>query len=673
MLKTLVIITLIQLYWLSFPLIGYALLLVLKNHNFKYAKIGEFAAYILQLHFLVRLFFALLFGMAAYGIVSIFMYTFHLPAIVMTVIYSFFLLFSIGYLLIHFFKHKSFEKIKNIKITLARSKLSYLTLVIALLAISFVAIDYYLSLRYGGTIYLGNDVYVHLARIITILEDGYSFRDGFFEGIIESRYHVNLVYSLYIPISQLVSAIEVLPFDVWRWSLGFFRFLQWLAVFNLAYFIFKYLLKRRDVLVWSYLAVVSSVAFMSGTFFIANYPNQIVNLWVIAYVIGMIIYENYRKYGIIIILAAILLALTHPTYSLMVAIFTAFYIVLRVVFNFRGVRKPRQYVIYLLSIVILMSSPVLTQLFPNYISKFVTQTGVNFNYSLFLPLTPIDDLQLPMLVLGVLTAIYLLIHLRHMRKFQIIFLSLILFIPIIIFNPIAIAILGKFLHTGIFYRFNAMNVLWLILLPLAAVVLILAIGKLVEKIKMKSGIERAVVRTSYVVAITGVLLVSAVAIKPSYDIYEKFITPGGDYEYERIHRLHDQLSERIEDDALVVANEVDSYLLAPVLSVYTLTIPTSHATPTAAMANRVTCQDAIMTNFNLADLKAIDAEYIFLSYWEEESIEQIQRADSKAYLDKIIQTQDFVVYEVDKSVKHNGNGNKSCAVFSLIESGQIDK
>jgi len=509
--------------------------------------------------------------------------------------------------------------------------------------------------------------------VITIIQEGFSFSDGFFKGLIESRYHMNVIYALYVPPSQLLSHFHVLVPDVWRWSLSFFRLMQWLAIFNLAYFVCKYWLKRsHDVFLWAFLAIICTTALNTGGFFIADYPNQIVKLWMIAYVIGMIMMEARRSYSLLILSSAILIALTHPTYAVMVTMFTFLYCALRLFFDYKETIKSKILVIYVASAAILMSTPLLTLMFPKHVDhnlpNTLSETGLGFDYSKFLPVSSIDGLQIPLLTIGILTTIYLIIYLRHNKAWQSIALALVLFLPIIIFNPLVLELLGKFFYRNIFYRFTTMNVLWMIMLPLAAFAFASIIKWVATRTIHRMKFRKMVIRGGYAFCILSIILISAFSYIPAYNSYKRSIEFGGSAEYERIHRVYDALSGVINNRATVVANQTDSYYLPMVLSAYVIAILPGHTTPTADIIDRVNCQSAILKDFKESDLRAVGANFVVLSYWENNSLTKIKLADSSPYLKKVVQTQDYIVYKYDAgNVKTNEKPTPSCINFRKVE------
>lgn len=662
MFEKIIFILLIQLYWFSLPLIGYALLHLLRETIRKRGLLHEFAAFCLKQPIVVRFFFSFLVTITILGVACVPLYLLGLPAIVLTLVYIILFASSIGYGIARFVKKKVYKKSKQITISLNKPPLTLLSLGVVGVAALLVAFDYVLSLKLGATIFKENDVAVHLAKIMTILNHDFSLKDGFYGTVIESRYHFNVVHTLYVPLVQLIDVVSnALVVEAWRWSLAFFRFMQWVAVFSLAYFIFKYWIRANRIILWSWLTTIAAISIYAGLLYYADYPNQMVNLWIISYVMGLIIIEFRKAGSILLFLSAFLITVTHPSYGLIVAIFTIFYIVLRLIFDFKKFKRQLSNgIIYIVSVVILIVSGLITKIFPNNFYPVLSESENHLVYTRFLPPSSIGGGEWLLFAIAVVATIYLLIKLRERRSSQLIVVALTLFIPIIIFNPVAVLILGKLLHISIFYRFMAMNVLLFTSVGIAA----FGAYELLKKYKPLQHRRKGL----YLGCILVVLIVGGVYVKPSYDLLSSRLSRGSYREYDKLERTYNSFNSYLTKDRIVVANTMTSYFLPQVLPVNVIAIPWQHATPNSATPERTECQSSILADMSAASIKEIGASYVLLSF-NDSDLRARSMAQGKPYLNEIARNKDFVLYKFNEGLVQNDSTPpaKACIEYQMKE------
>jgi hypothetical protein len=580
------------------------------------------------------------------GVFSVILYIFKLPAFVYTVFYLALLIVSITY------GTQPFISFLRKKYTIRINGLSFwvpATIVVG--AILLLLIDYCISTLFGAQFAEGSDSYVHVARILSITQYGFIIDDSFLRGVVESRYHFNAIYALYVPIVQL---LKIIPADAWSLSVGFFRLIQWIALGALAYFMsHRYLIKDRKIAYYFSVSAVIIAMTMFGAshlMHVAMYPNKVVFLWQILLMIGLLLhFDNHQRLGSsIAIMSAALITLTHPTYSLMTAIFICLALAgLLVCYIFgRNTSNKRFVLLMSLLLFVLMVSPIITAFFPN------RMTAGSFNFGDFTT-TSIFGIKILILwipetvkewliaIIQILGYSYLLFKLWRSKKIAVftICLVLILFTYLTINNPAFMVIVQGKLPIWLLARFGAMNVFQFISLPLGLYVLCIGIYHIV-----KSSYWRYVVGGIVLLAF---MIYSVFGLANSYrNLYSA--TKGIDHGYlEFIHRTSNTLGNTFKPGSLVVANLGDSYFFPASLPVKVVAIHEAHATPDAASKERLACQAQLFsTLFDKGLLRTIQADYIVLAKWDLQYKALVERLNMDQSFKRIQETQEYMVYKI---------------------------
>lgn len=637
----------VLIYWLSIILIGYV---AIRATQEKLSIKTDSTKGITH-----NIFFKILFGFAAgvllLGLISVPFYLFRLPSALYTLIYIVLLLVSLV-MAIRFVWKRRFTS-KTITIGGGLGYWSFLGIVV--ITLGLLVMDYVATTYFGAQFAEGSDSYVHVARILTISTYGFSIDDGFMRGVAESRYHFNAIYAVYVPIIKLTG---IIPADAWSLSLAFFRFIQWVAIGALAFFVFdRYLIKdKRWVYVATAASIVLAIALFSSSQFmhVAVYPNKVETLWLVLFVIGLALFMDRHKKlgGLLAIASAVLITLTHPTYSLMAALFVCVLATALLAGHLVRVYKVTRHQLILLGslFAVLMVSPVVTILFPDRMTEDSFNFG-NFNtMTLFgieiLPFGLPSTLEGWILMITSVTGyVYLIFRLwmNDRRGVAIIVTCLMLFIYLIVHNPLFMAVVHEKLPLWLLARFGAMNVFQFISLILGIYAFIALCQKLIKHMFMKKA------------AIIIIILVATVFISAKLPVSYKnlyYATKGIDHGYlEYIHRTHTTLKNTFEPGSVVVANIGDSYFLPAVLPVKVVAIHEAHATPEADSADRLACTSQLFsTRFSDAVLRTVDADYIVIAKWENNFKELWKELDARTdVLDKIADTQDYLVYKVDET------------------------
>ena len=667
-------ILLVNAYWFSLPFIGIAILSFIQSNKRTPKIISDGVGYLYQQHFIVRLLFGFAITSFFLGVVAILCYIFSAPAIVFTVTYCLLALFSVIVMGRRFFGSLFSKKNFNI-FGLEDTSLMVKLLFVAM--ILFVIGDFLLATYTRSYMLVSADSFFHLSRIVSILGQGFTTESGFFVGVPETAYHFNILYAFYLPPTQL---LHVSAPSVWEYSLGFFRLIQWAALFTLAWHVTKFWLKGKvNAFAASMLVVIFAISYFGGYMFSANYPNMLVIVWMILVVIGTSLYESGHKFGLVIALAAAFLATaTHPTYALMTAMLLSLVFVLKAVIARKKLSTLKKDILfYAGTIAILMVGPVRTILLPTGLSANQQAIGT-FSVLQFGPLSIKDPsfiftgsfVGVIIFALGLLGLLFLLYKVRKQKTQFLIVLSLVLFFPLIAYEPIGFTLASHFLPMWVIDRFTAMSILNFVAIPLGVYALFEIIqyfgNKYVAITKHKLWRQRK--RIALVVGVVGMIAWSLVLVVPSSQ-QVVVAREGNAHYYAFMDRIYNDFGNVLKDKKTVVANTGDSYLIAAVLPVNVIAIEEGHTTPSADAKNRIACQRQLMQTFMYSDLKSVKADYVVIAKYETKYKESKAIIDSKPYLEYVSQNQDFALYKFNEKVEvADASPTAACRTYQVVES-----
>lgn len=650
-------------YWASLAVIGFAALRFTWKKYFKAAKVDG----VTDNPFLLII---LSFGASVvmFGVASLPLYALQLPAIVYTVIYLGALLGAVVYLMS--MVAGALAKKRSVTISGWRFWLAFTA---GLSLVGILVFDYVVSTYFGAQFAEGSDTYVHVAKILSIWQYGFSIDDGFLEGVAETRYHFNAIYPLYLPIIQLG---HVTPADAWNVSTGFFRFIQWITAGALMTVVARRLLRldSKCSLWLGVVATVAAVAAVGGSRFmhVAMYPNTIENIWLVLLVVGLfLVVDSHRKLGVAMsYMAALLITLTHPTYALMAALFVALLFAGSLIgYWVKLYRLDGRYLLTLGGLfVILMLSPVITILFPDRMTdasfdfgnfKSIEVLGVDI-LPVALPDTPLSVLFATISLIGYG---FIVARLWVQKKYQLLIavLALVLFVYLLVNNPMFMAIVGDILPLWLLARFGAMNVLSLIIIPVGLYTIGLGVLRLVGKREL---FRKVLICASIVIAVTGLGLSALRGYKSFYDN-----TKAIDHGYlDFVHRTQQTLGGVFQPGSVVIANLGDSYFLPASLPIKVIAVHAAHATPEADSANRLLCQEELYAGlFDNRLVATTGARYIVVAKWDAQYNGLIAKLSQDAMYRHIKDTPDFMVYEI--IVPNTGDviEDSPCRVYKKVE------
>lgn len=294
---------LIQLYWLSFSIIGVAALLWVK----KSLPQNSLIVFLRRAHVLTALLIAEAIGFAFFIVPVTLAYIFEVQVLYLVVLYLSILAGSFGVIAWQRKALRFDTRTRTRKFT----KPQLITIGLVGGALGF---DYALSLHTGSTI-LG-DAALHLAKIQLTLNSHMTLADPHvgYSGILDMRYSANLMNAFQAMGAKLTG---VWAKTMWFSSLAFYRLVMWLSLFSLAW----EFLPKRAPRQWAYLVPIVSPFVYTGYFFSqAELPHCIVMAWACLLLIGLKqLLQKESAY--LFMLATSLIAVSHAVSSLTTMVF----------------------------------------------------------------------------------------------------------------------------------------------------------------------------------------------------------------------------------------------------------------------------------------------------------------------------------------------------------------
>lgn len=654
-----------NLYWFSLPAIGYGIILFIKNSSRLPKSLKQSASFVARQHILITFFLCFSITTCLVTVVSLIFYVFRLPVNLLVGIYLILLFMFGGYLVIllvrNLFSKKSYS-------WFGLSGQTLLTKLLFVLLASVLVLDFVASLYNKANI--GGDTFYHLARIVTIIAEGFTIESGHYGNLPDGAYHFNVVYALYAIPCKL---FNVMPLEVWKDSLGFFRLLQWAAIFMLVWYVVKYWLKQKEVLLMAVVATILAIALYADTLFIANYPNTMLNIWLIAFVICLSFYEQGNSKAVIpLFMSAFLMTMTHPL-ALMAAGFMAFYLLCKMIFARKYLSTFKEKIpVYGGVIAILMFSSVVSALLPHRLTEAQTQLGglpmIHFlGMSLKDPLNEISlwsPAETGIVALSVFAFIFLLYSVWKNILYRIIIFALMTFYLIIMYFPPVFTVLNSLFPTWILERFTMMNVLAFITVPIGLFGLAVFMVKYVKPGRILTLTKLNGSQAVILLFVAGSLLIAPFF---AHNGYKRLLR-----EHEAKQKAYDELRSYVEldsvlkDDVLIAARPYTNFYLAAILHIDTLAVPEAHSTSTADTANRIKCQERILATASYDDLRASRVNYLVIDRYGAEKQRIV--ADSKPYLREVMIGKYYLVYKFEGSQNsESGTVYKPCVDYQKTE------
>lgn len=651
-------ILLINIYWLSLPFIGFAVIYLLSSQSKEFFGLRKISSHILKQHFFIIFLYSFTTIFFIITVASIVLYILHAPAKLFTLLYIVSVLIAVAYLFFQFSRKLfSTTAIDLLKL----NKVDLFTKIVLLLMMSIVLGDYFLSL-YIKSFFAGDAVF-HLSRVVDILASGFNINSPHHSNLPEAAYHYNSVYSLYIPPAQI---FDIPPYKVWEYSLSFFRLLQWTAIYALAAHVVKHFLgvKKHITLLASALTIMG-ISISVGYLFIANYPSRLVDVWVMLLLTAISIYESkVIIYKFIILMLAIIIACTHPTYSLMIFLFFILFIIIKTVLYRKLLIKEN--VIYILSLLILAITPTISFLTPGKLSDaqqsiFNPNTLAIVNQVIRKPFVHESGISIIIVILLGLSFIgylYLLMKMHRQKSQLALIASLMLFFPLIAYVPFVYGVISKILPPWMIERFSQMNVL----MPIVAGIGVYAVTKLLIRLINNNELNKYL----YVFSCILIIVLSAFIARSSY-LY--LLVRGGWNQtgYEITDINYEQIKNVYKNGDTILSNPERSFTIPELLAVDVVAVEIGHSTKSADTENRLLCQQNVLKSLKYQDLVFLGVDYVELPINTDTKV--LAETD---YLKKIGVVQDHSIYKFTKeraTLIDNEKVTKSCVEFVENEKG----
>ena len=664
---------LLQAYWLSYSVIGVA---VLAAYTRRYPS-----AFLRKQPALCLVSLAFTAGFSASAVPVVLSYIFVLPTCIASTLYVAVLASSIAYLALY---RQRLVRVCRRLIAVPRSE--QIKMALTLLALAAV---YFLFVRTHGGL-TESDAGVHIARINQIRQGYFSLADPFMgnHGIVDPRYSTNLLlglagmgaYLLHMPALQL-----------WILSMGYYVFVLWLSVYLLFWNILQPSVRQN----WSSVIAVSGPFIFFRFFRYIEFPDRIVFMWIGLVMLGLQRCIQYRERNLLL-LAVSLIAVTHSLYSLMTLGFIVFLLVILLVT--RQIRR-REVITLGLAILILAAPVLLTLHYPNLTStnKFAFNAGtisgqtfmprhygpffieyipsINF-VTLFAYATALGALCLMKLtqrraLRGLLACIAAIIFVLNFdtgyigaigigvlmkqvasKKLRLLVGALVLYYLVVVYNPVLVPLIHTKVPPWVVSRFQELNIFSLFAVPVAVLMFYKYISHFFKGAHYKALIAGSIVLV-YVFVLP--MVIYRPTLDPSLlkeDKTTKHITEPKILELEQLTSLRGQT---------IYTNSLDQgfYIPSAVDGVRTVvTLDTNYA-PMANIALRDACGVALEKNLELSDLRAAAVTRVIAdrvsNRWPK------LPTNNKPYLAQVQQTAHYTVYAVDDRTKVTARGS-ACSI-----------
>ncbi|HEY4160434.1 MAG TPA: hypothetical protein VGM08_00030 [Candidatus Saccharimonadales bacterium] len=290
------LIVLLQLYWLSFGLIGLAGLLATRRVPKLWRS--RFITYLRGTHPVLRTLLLWVLGLLPFLPVVVPSYIFQWPLRVLEAEYLVLLIAAVGVLI-------AGRKVLIRKLRWPRY--SRAGFVLAVILAAALAYDYIVALRVGAPLY--GDAPVQLAKITFFQQVHLALADPFYSnhGVVDPRYSTNFLDALQAVAAGLLHTTAV---QVWKYSYGIYRLVLWLSIFSL---LWTYLGRKYRHLAYPVTALLTVI--WSGYFLFAVLPDRIVLAWAALLLLGIKLWCETGDWPLLIIAVA-LIASTHALFSL---------------------------------------------------------------------------------------------------------------------------------------------------------------------------------------------------------------------------------------------------------------------------------------------------------------------------------------------------------------------
>jgi|GEM_PF-7117512 len=298
----------LQLFWLSFSLIGLAALLWYHKLRPQFAL----PRLLYSWHPFVLFLVCFATGVGVFALPAVIWFVFSWP---LTLFIWLYILVLVGALSTLWLQREGLRAIFG-QVKLSRGSLITLS-ILGLI----IALEYCMALWTGPD--LNDDTPVHVAHIQLIVSlHHFTLSDPFtgYNGILDPRYSANLLYALN---ALAASLFHLTAYKVWVYSFAFFKLLLGFGTFSLIRVFFAKSIPK----IWAYYILIL-MPFFSFTYFYnyAELPHNVALVWTACLFIGLKLMFERGSYGLFFV-SIILLGTTHVLASTYVLAFLGLLVV----------------------------------------------------------------------------------------------------------------------------------------------------------------------------------------------------------------------------------------------------------------------------------------------------------------------------------------------------------
>lgn len=655
----------INCFWFSLPVIGYAIIKFISSCRHTGTVTKTFSDIALRQHPFVQFIISFSVAVLVFAVISIPLYLFNVQVIVPVIIYVILVILSLGYLIyksLFVLFRVSSEDVLQVKGQTLIVKMLFIVLCVVIVLDLFLTVFIVKACPWGDAIY-------HMSRVVSILNDGFNSTSSFHSNLPEGAYIYNVMYTLYAVPAKLFSLI---PMKVNEYSLGFFRLLQWFSIFTLATVVFRDWLKvKRNTMLFSTIATLAAISLFSGILFVANYPNAIINIWLILFMI--IISQPIRGgktgigIGIILTSLALIITMTHPTYSMATACFLVLLTIVRLIFQRRhAIFNLTSSIFYIITLMTLMIGPLMVKCLPVRLQPDLVNIAQPpmisiFGHNVIQPIFPSDPFTWIMWIVAVIAPIIVMVMMYKKGKVfeSATLLSATTFFALTANDPVAMWLFRRLMIPGwVIERFSSIDVFRFINFSLIIYCIYYLVLWFIKKIK---GPKILSIMTKLLVVV--VIFVSLIFF--AGNVWKSYSSLAKDWRqkneaYLEIDKDFMAYKDILNDNKLVISTDSSSYYLMSLFDIDVMAVEWGHWPLASDGGNRGICLSYILGSLNYEDLSATGADYIVSSSIGSEMKGVFQIASTKPYLKLILDDGHFWIF---KFIKDNRPGNSSASVY----------
>ncbi len=312
-------IILIQTFWFSFFLVGLAGLLLWRRLFSAKANKSAICKFLNETHFGISAFVIYATGLAALIPFVVAGYVFEWPLAALATIYLVVLALSVFIIVLD---HSLIWQFLRKRIKWRDSN----WLINGALVFAFLAFDFVTSLHSGTP--LDGDSPDHIAFIQSMLNTHMNLADPFFgyNGVLDLKYSTNLLNAYQAIIAHI---LNLQAYAIWIYSYAFYKLILWASFFAIA----KVFLPKKAPNTWAYIILIVTILANRNILTIyAELPHCIVFAWFSLFLIGLKQLIE-KKSAYILVLASLLIAVTHSVAALTAATFLVIMIILFLLFR----------------------------------------------------------------------------------------------------------------------------------------------------------------------------------------------------------------------------------------------------------------------------------------------------------------------------------------------------